>query len=68
MRAYGNTPWCNRDGFPRSWAHYVHGLRHLGRAHLREQLAQAQAVRIGQHADEKGYARWQRAVSRQVEG
>lgn len=30
-----------------SWRHYCYGLRYLGRAHLRELLARAEAARIG---------------------
>lgn len=57
--------WTGPDGFPLSWAHYIHGTRHLQRAKAREDLRQALAVRVG-GADQKSYgkfqAEWQEAA------
>jgi hypothetical protein len=47
-----------RDGFgrkPDSWADYVYGLRHIGRAATRSDLRMAIAYRVGANADKRGW-------------
>jgi hypothetical protein len=46
----------SRDGLPVSWAHYVYGMRHIGRTVARETLRAAQAARIGQTPDKEAWA------------
>lgn len=58
--------WCGPDGFPRSWRLYQYGLAYLGRAHLRQQLAHAEAHRLG-GATEDSYTQWHRSIGRRLE-
>lgn len=44
----------NAEGLPVSWAMYVYGMRHLGRAVARDTLRYAQAMRVGQ-ADKEAW-------------
>lgn len=37
--------WTGADGLPLSFRHFVHGMAHIGRSHLRDELARAQATR-----------------------
>lgn len=53
-RAY---PALMRDGHPLSWAHYLYGNRHLGRAQVREDLRASSAARVSQ-AEQKEYRRY----------
>lgn len=46
------------NGEPRSWADYLYGNRHLMRAHTREDLRHASAVRAGVNADKKEFERY----------
>lgn len=59
--------WCGADGLPRSWAHYLYGLRHLERARARIDLRSAVAARAAKTdarnfreylADEQNVAGW----------
>lgn len=54
-----------KDGWPLSWAHYQYGMRHLGRAWVREELRQAAAARAGQaeKKDFKAYITEQRPAA-----
>jgi hypothetical protein len=40
---------------PTTWADYVHGLRHIGRAATRSDLRMAIAYRVGANADKRGW-------------
>jgi hypothetical protein len=60
----GIPQWVGPDGFPLSWRHYVHGLRHLALAHIREQVKTAEAVRFGAQADQESYQGWHRDMTR----
>jgi hypothetical protein len=51
-------PACiGTDGWPRYWAQYVYGSRHLSRARHRADLRLAMAVRAAQ-ADAKDFTKW----------
>lgn len=50
-------PAWMKDGWPLSWAHYQYGMRHLGRAWVREELRLASAARAGQ-AEKKDFQKY----------
>lgn len=52
---------------PLSWKHYVYGLQHLGRTHLRDQLSAAQAARFALLKPDDWNA-YQRDTMRMTEG
>lgn len=53
--------WCGPDGLPRSWWHYVVGLRHIRRIRPRNRLDMAQATGAA-NATEKAHAEWEAAT------
>jgi hypothetical protein len=46
------------DGWPRSYRHYLYGLRYLGLAHMRDQMKLAEAMRHAWDGDKENYTRW----------
>ena len=38
--------WCDADGLPRTWQHFLYGMKYIARESLRRQLHTAQAVRM----------------------
>ena len=58
--------WCGPDGLPLSYRHFVYGLQFVGRTHLRDQLARAQAFRAGQQGNEE-FRSWQSDLIRVTE-
>jgi hypothetical protein len=48
-------------GYPVTWAHYEHGMRHLARAMARDTLRAAEAARVAQ-ATKDGWQEWTRAM------
>ena len=58
--------WVGADGFPRSWAHYLYGLRHMSRAVAREDLRHSAAARASQY-ETKDYNEFAREM-RQAAG
>lgn len=64
MSFAGQFPaWCGADGLPLSWRHYVHGMAWLGRQYQRDQLADAQAIRMAATTKED-FEVWTRDVDR----
>jgi hypothetical protein len=58
--------WVGKDGMPLSWQHFSHGLRHIARENLREQLRFAQSMRMSRTGKED-WDSWQRDVNRLTE-
>lgn len=58
--------WTGPDGLPLSWRHYVYGVAHLARRHLRATLAIAEGVRMG-GAVKDDFESFARDVSRMTE-
>ncbi len=50
--------WLNSEGLPKSWRVFRWGWSYLSRAHAKEMLHRAEAVRAG-GAEEKGWKEWQ---------
>lgn len=57
--------WCGPDGTPLSWRHFQYGLLALGRRHIRQEIAMAEAMRAAQ-ADREGFRDWWRDLQRLV--
>ena len=51
---------------PRSWADYVYGMRHIGRATTRDDLRLAVASRVGVNADAKGWQAFESEMRQQA--
>lgn len=64
--AAGFPAWTGRDGRPRSYRHFVYGMAHLHRAHLRRALELAEAHRIG-NATQPDFDRFSRDVTLMTE-
>jgi hypothetical protein len=47
---------------PTSWADYVYGMRHIGRAAIRADFRQAISSRVGVNADDKGWKAYEREM------
>lgn len=58
--------WVGKDGFPLSWQHFQHGLRHIARTHLREQLVLAQGVRMANY-EKDDWEAYQQDMTRMTE-
>jgi hypothetical protein len=58
--------WCDGRGFPRSWRHYVYGMAHLARRHMRATIALAEGVRLG-NAVQDDFDRFARDVATMTE-
>lgn len=58
--------WCGPDGRPLSYRHFVNGMAHLGRAHLRDSLKLAEAVRVG-GATKTDFDDYSRTIARMTE-
>jgi hypothetical protein len=64
VRAY--PEWC-RDGKPRSWEHFVLGLREIEREETRASLRIARATRVGASRDED-FRSWVRECEGDLRG
>ena len=56
--------WTGPDGNPRTWQHFVYGMRHLARHRARQDLHTAEAVRMAQVTAKHDYQAWHQAKAR----